>query len=195
MRELASELGATDDGSGLVLLDGRTEPAVWLVLEGRGRIEPGNGASNVSFARSDTLLIPARMTAVRLSPLSSTSTLLRSTVVVAAPYGKSSMALFSSAAPRDEKYLTAASELALQLLRYAAETAVVWFASGVGLAAMLLLGTRALPTAELALEGTVAWPLGAHGHGGIKDLVFGATIDAVRHDLDIPILIVRPPRT
>jgi PAS domain S-box-containing protein len=39
----------------------------------------------------------------------------------------------------------AASELALQLLRYAAETAVVWFASGVGLAAMLLLGTRALP--------------------------------------------------
>ena len=39
----------------------------------------------------------------------------------------------------------AASELALQLLRYAAETAVVWFASGVGLAAMLLLGARALP--------------------------------------------------
>jgi len=39
----------------------------------------------------------------------------------------------------------AASELALQLLRYAAETAVVWFASGVGLAALLLLGARALP--------------------------------------------------
>jgi PAS domain S-box-containing protein len=39
----------------------------------------------------------------------------------------------------------AASELALGLLRYAAETAVVWFASGVGLAAMLLLGVRALP--------------------------------------------------
>jgi manganese transport protein len=37
--------------------------------------------------------------------------------------------------------------------------------------------------------------MGAHGHGGIKDLVFGTTIDPVRHDLDIPILIVRPPRT
>ena len=37
--------------------------------------------------------------------------------------------------------------------------------------------------------------MGAHGHGGIKDLIFGATIDPVRHDLDIPILIVRPPRT
>jgi two-component system sensor kinase FixL len=43
----------------------------------------------------------------------------------------------------------AASELALQLLRYAAETAVVWFASGVGLAALLLLGTRALPGVAL----------------------------------------------
>jgi manganese transport protein len=37
--------------------------------------------------------------------------------------------------------------------------------------------------------------MGAHGHGGIKDLIFGATIDPVRHDLAIPILIVRPPST
>jgi two-component system sensor kinase FixL len=43
----------------------------------------------------------------------------------------------------------AASELALQLLRYAADTAVVWFASGVGLAALLLLGARALPGVAL----------------------------------------------
>jgi PAS domain S-box-containing protein len=43
----------------------------------------------------------------------------------------------------------ATSELALQLLRYAAETAVVWFASGVGLAALLLLGARALPGVAL----------------------------------------------
>lgn len=50
-------------------------------------------------------------------------------------------------------FYAAASELALQLLRYAAETAVVWFASGVGLAAMLLLGTRALPG---VLLGTLA---------------------------------------
>jgi manganese transport protein len=37
--------------------------------------------------------------------------------------------------------------------------------------------------------------MGAHGHGGLKDLIFGTTIDPVRHDLDIPILIVRPTRT
>ena len=35
--------------------------------------------------------------------------------------------------------------------------------------------------------------MGAHGHRGIQDLVFGRTIDGVRHDLDIPLLIVREP--
>lgn len=32
--------------------------------------------------------------------------------------------------------------------------------------------------------------LGAHGHKGIKDLVFGTTVDAVRHNIQIPLLIV-----
>jgi manganese transport protein len=35
--------------------------------------------------------------------------------------------------------------------------------------------------------------MGAHGHSGIKDLIFGATINAVRHALEAPILIVRDP--
>ncbi|MGO9009149.1 MAG: Nramp family divalent metal transporter [Bryobacteraceae bacterium] len=34
--------------------------------------------------------------------------------------------------------------------------------------------------------------MGAHGHGGLKDLIFGTTISPVRHNLDIPVLIVRP---
>ncbi|MDQ6698592.1 MAG: universal stress protein, partial [Acidobacteriota bacterium] len=33
--------------------------------------------------------------------------------------------------------------------------------------------------------------MGAHGHGGLKDLIFGNTIDPVRHKLNIPILVVR----
>ena len=33
--------------------------------------------------------------------------------------------------------------------------------------------------------------MGAHGHGGLKDLIFGNTIDPVRHQLNIPILVVR----
>jgi manganese transport protein len=34
--------------------------------------------------------------------------------------------------------------------------------------------------------------MGAHGHGGLKDLIFGTTINPVRHNLPVPILIVRP---
>ena len=36
--------------------------------------------------------------------------------------------------------------------------------------------------------------MGAHGHGGLKDLIFGTTINPVRHNLDMPILIVRPSK-
>ena len=35
--------------------------------------------------------------------------------------------------------------------------------------------------------------MGAHGHGGLKDLIFGNTINPVRHELNIPILVVRQP--
>lgn len=33
--------------------------------------------------------------------------------------------------------------------------------------------------------------MGAHGHGRLKDLIFGNTIDPVRHALKVPILVVR----
>ncbi len=33
--------------------------------------------------------------------------------------------------------------------------------------------------------------MGAHGHSGIKDLIFGSTINAVRHEVAAPVLIVR----
>lgn len=33
--------------------------------------------------------------------------------------------------------------------------------------------------------------MGAHGHRGIKDLLLGATVDAVRHRVTVPVLIVR----
>ena len=37
--------------------------------------------------------------------------------------------------------------------------------------------------------------MGAHGHGGLKDLIFGNTINPVRHQLSVPMLIVRPGKT
>ncbi|TCD08231.1 iron/manganese transporter [Pedobacter frigidisoli] len=33
--------------------------------------------------------------------------------------------------------------------------------------------------------------MGAHGHKGLKDLIFGTTVDAVRHKVNIPVLIIR----
>ena len=33
--------------------------------------------------------------------------------------------------------------------------------------------------------------MGAHGHKGLKDLVFGTTVDAVRHRVKVPVFIVK----
>jgi len=33
--------------------------------------------------------------------------------------------------------------------------------------------------------------IGAHGHSGIKDWFYGQTIDSVRHELNIPVLVVK----
>ena len=33
--------------------------------------------------------------------------------------------------------------------------------------------------------------MGSHGHRGLDDLVFGQTVTAVRHNLTIPVLVVR----
>jgi manganese transport protein len=33
--------------------------------------------------------------------------------------------------------------------------------------------------------------MGAHGHKGLKDLIFGTTVDSVRHKIKIPVLVVR----
>jgi manganese transport protein len=35
--------------------------------------------------------------------------------------------------------------------------------------------------------------MGAHGHEGLKDLLFGSTINAVRHKLPVPVLVIRRP--
>ena len=33
--------------------------------------------------------------------------------------------------------------------------------------------------------------MGAHGHTGFKDLIFGTTINAVRHQVKVPLLVVK----
>lgn len=45
---------------------------------------------------------------------------------------------------------------------------------------------------RMAHEQTIdALVMGGHGHRGIADLLFGSTISPVRHELDIPIIIIR----
>jgi manganese transport protein len=34
--------------------------------------------------------------------------------------------------------------------------------------------------------------MGSHGHKAIKDLIFGTTVNKVRHKVDIPVLVVKP---
>ena len=52
-------------------------------------------------------------------------------------------------------------------------------------------GKRAKEIARLVKEsGADMLVIGAHGHSGIKDFLYGETINSVRHELKIPVLIV-----
>jgi manganese transport protein len=54
------------------------------------------------------------------------------------------------------------------------------------------------PTKEIVRYATELGPdlvvMAAHGHKGLKDIVFGTTINAVRHKLQVPLLIARSGR-
>ena len=56
----------------------------------------------------------------------------------------------------------------------------------------ILQGTnRAKEIARLVKENKAEMlVIGAHGHKGLKDLFYGETIDAVRHELKIPVLVI-----
>jgi manganese transport protein len=73
-----------------------------------------------------------------------------------------------------EKY-----QLNLKELGYQAEMAI-----GYGIAAKAI--SQIVKTKELDLL-----VMGAHGHKGISDLIFGTTVDTVRHNVNIPILIIK----
>jgi manganese transport protein len=64
-----------------------------------------------------------------------------------------------------------------------------------GIEAEALVRHANTPRAEIIRAAKEITPdlliMAAHGHKGLKDLVFGATINAVRHALEIPLLVVR----
>jgi manganese transport protein len=62
---------------------------------------------------------------------------------------------------------------------------------GVHCECLLGFGSRTKEIARLVKDsGADLLIIGAHGHAGIKDWLYGATIDEVRHRLKIPVLIV-----
>jgi manganese transport protein len=54
-------------------------------------------------------------------------------------------------------------------------------------------GTAASSIAQIVNEEKVDFiVMGSHGHKAIKDLIFGTTVNSVRHMVNIPVLIVKP---
>jgi manganese transport protein len=35
--------------------------------------------------------------------------------------------------------------------------------------------------------------MATHGHRGLSDIIYGETIDKVRHESEIPIFLIKPP--
>ncbi len=65
-------------------------------------------------------------------------------------------------------------------------------AGGYKVSYQLAYGARAKGISKIVIEtNSQLLVLGAHGHKGIKDLLFGSTVEAVRHKLDIPVLVVK----
>jgi len=53
-------------------------------------------------------------------------------------------------------------------------------------------GNPASELAKIILEQKIdLLVMGAHGHRGLKDIIFGSTVDALRHKINIPVLVVK----
>ena len=80
--------------------------------------------------------------------------------------------------------------------RYLAEVVRVLKQKGFDARSVLLHGPdrAAKLVGQLKNEPVDLLVVGSHGHGLVRDLLFGQTVDKVRHGLGIPMLIARPDR-
>ncbi len=80
--------------------------------------------------------------------------------------------------------------------RYLAEVVRVLQAMGYSARAVLLHGPDRAGqlVSHLKREPVDLLVVGSHGHGIVRDLLLGQTVDKVRHNLGIPMLIARPDR-
>jgi manganese transport protein len=72
--------------------------------------------------------------------------------------------------------------------------AIVQSLAAAGISAELTIQHGLTPTDAIVQKAREIQPdlivMGAHGHRGFKDLVFGNTINAVRHHVSAPVLVV-----
>src|SRR5262249_47805515 len=80
----------------------------------------------------------------------------------------------------DRRYLDDASQ-ALDELGYDAQPVLL---HGTDRAGQLVVQLKRHPVDLLVV--------GSHGHGLVRDLLYGQTVDKVRHSLNVPMLIARP---
>ncbi len=80
--------------------------------------------------------------------------------------------------------------------RYLAEIVQVLEQMGFSARSVLLYGPDRAGelVRQLKREPVDLLVVGSHGHGLVRDLLFGQTVDKVRHGLEIPMLIARPDR-
>jgi manganese transport protein len=80
--------------------------------------------------------------------------------------------------------------------RYLAEIVRVLEQKGYDAQSLLLYGPDRAGqlVVQLRREPVDLLVVGSHGHGLVRDLLFGQTVDKVRHGLDIPMLIARPEK-
>ncbi len=79
---------------------------------------------------------------------------------------------------------------------YLENTAVELRANGLRVAAMLALGNPPNEIVKIAAEsGCDLIALASHGHKLIGDIVHGSTIDKVRHNTSVPLLVISAKKT
>jgi nucleotide-binding universal stress UspA family protein len=78
---------------------------------------------------------------------------------------------------------------------YLAEVAARFRALGLTVESELLLGDPANEIIKIAREsGADLIAMTTHGHRLLSDLLYGTTVDKVRHTVDIPVLLLKAPR-
>jgi manganese transport protein len=138
---------------------------------------------------------PLKKLGVALEHSAADTEILNRALSLARPGETSLLLIHVADTPLSEVYGADAADLHTEAdERYLVEVARVLGEKGYRCEPMLLHGADRAGqiVAWLRREPVDLLVVGSHGHGLVRDIVFGQTVDKVRHGLDIPMLIARP---